>query len=97
MGGFFDYAVGLLDSDVPTNQISFAKVLPDNYADYIRTGRGLPSPVSLPRSAFHLEIGHSLLDIEPKFHFVGKKSALDFLLPRLASQSTPSTLKGKLQ
>ena len=37
-----DLTVGLLNADVPTNQISYAKVLPDNYADYIRTGRGLP-------------------------------------------------------
>ena len=39
---FPDLTVGLLDSDVPANQISFAKVLPDNYADYIRDGRGVP-------------------------------------------------------
>ncbi|MDA3923804.1 MAG: hypothetical protein PF904_03790 [Kiritimatiellae bacterium] len=37
-----DLTVGLLDSDVPTNQISFAKVLPDNYADYIYNGERLP-------------------------------------------------------
>jgi len=37
-----DLTVGLLDFDVPTNQVSFAKVLPDNYQDYIRNGRGLP-------------------------------------------------------
>ena len=29
--------------DMPTNQISFAQVLPDNYADYIRNGRRLPA------------------------------------------------------
>jgi len=39
---FYDLTVGLLDSDVPTNQISFVKVLPDNYADYIVTGAHLP-------------------------------------------------------
>ncbi|NLC79732.1 MAG: hypothetical protein GX748_00955 [Lentisphaerae bacterium] len=38
-----DITVGLLDADVPTNQISFARVLPDNYADYIRTGARLPA------------------------------------------------------
>ena len=38
-----DLAVGLLDSDVPTNQIGFAKVLPDNYAEYLHTGRYLPA------------------------------------------------------
>ena len=38
-----DLTVGLLDSDVPTNQITFAKVLPDNYAEYIRDGRYLPA------------------------------------------------------
>ncbi len=40
---FPDLTVGLLDSDVPTNRISFARVLPDNYADYIRTGERLPA------------------------------------------------------
>ncbi|MGI6495775.1 MAG: hypothetical protein ACOX5G_06765 [Kiritimatiellia bacterium] len=39
----YDITVGLLDADVPTNQISFARVLPDNYADYIRTGARLPA------------------------------------------------------
>ena len=38
-----DITVGLLDSDVPTNQISFAKVLSDDYADYIRDGARLPA------------------------------------------------------
>lgn len=38
-----DLTVGLLDSDVSTNQITFAKVLPDNYADYIRDGARLPA------------------------------------------------------
>ena len=37
-----DLTIGILDSDVPTNIISYAKVLPDNYADYIKTGKGLP-------------------------------------------------------
>ena len=38
-----DLAVGLLDSDVPTNQIGFAKVLPSNYAEYLHTGRFIPT------------------------------------------------------
>jgi len=38
-----DFTVGLLESDVPTNQISFAKVLPDDYRDSIGSGRFLPS------------------------------------------------------
>ena len=29
--------------DMPTNQISFARVLPDNYTEYIRNGRRLPA------------------------------------------------------
>jgi hypothetical protein len=37
-----DLTVGVLDFDVPTNLVSYAKVLPDNYSDYIRDGRGLP-------------------------------------------------------
>ena len=38
-----DFVVGLLDSDVPTNMISSAKVLPDDYMDYIGNGQKLPS------------------------------------------------------
>ena len=29
--------------DVSTNQISFAKVLPDDYTEYLRNGRRLPA------------------------------------------------------
>jgi len=36
-----DFTVGILNEDVPPS-ISFAKVLPDDYADYLRTGYGLP-------------------------------------------------------
>ena len=39
----YDITIGVLDADVPTNRISFARVLPDNYADYIRTGARLPT------------------------------------------------------
>lgn len=42
-GTYPDIAIGLLDSDVPTNIISFAKVLPDNYATYLRNGNRLPA------------------------------------------------------
>jgi len=38
-----DLTVGLLDTDVPTNQISFANVLPDNYAVYFGNGKRLPA------------------------------------------------------
>ena len=38
-----DLSVGLLNSDVPTNQISFAKVMPDDYCDYLHTGNRLPA------------------------------------------------------
>jgi len=38
-----DFTVGLLESDLPTNLISFAKVLPDDYHDYIGSGRFLPA------------------------------------------------------
>jgi len=38
-----DFTVGLIDSDVPTNQITFARVLPDNYSAYIRNGIHLPA------------------------------------------------------
>ena len=38
-----DFTVGLLESDVPTNHFRFAKVLPDDYQDYIGTGRFLPA------------------------------------------------------
>ncbi len=38
-----DFCVGLLDSNVPTNQIAFARVLPANYGAYIQEGRCLPS------------------------------------------------------
>ena len=38
-----DFTIGLLESDVPTNQIGFARVLPDDYQDYIGTGRFLPA------------------------------------------------------
>jgi len=37
-----DLAIGLLDSDIPTNQISFAQVLPDNYTNYLSRGTRLP-------------------------------------------------------
>ena len=37
-----DFTVGLLDADVPTNRISFAKVLPDNYRDWLGDGTRLP-------------------------------------------------------
>jgi len=37
-----DLTVGVLDADVPTNRISYAKILPDNYADYLRAGERLP-------------------------------------------------------
>ena len=46
--GLYDYpyypdiVIGLLDSDVPTNTISFAYVLPDDYYLYIKTGMRLP-------------------------------------------------------
>jgi len=38
-----DLAVGLLDADVPTNQISFAQVLPDNHTNYLSRGTRLPA------------------------------------------------------
>jgi len=38
-----DLTIGLLDSDVPTNAISYAKVLPDNFPDYIGTAKGIPA------------------------------------------------------
>ena len=38
-----DFTVGLLESDLPTNLISFALVLPNNYHDYIGSGRYLPA------------------------------------------------------
>ena len=38
-----DLTVGLLDADVPTNRISFAKVLPDNYRDWLGDGARLPA------------------------------------------------------
>jgi len=41
-GRYPDIAIGLLDSDVPTNIISFAKVLPDDYAMILGTGQRLP-------------------------------------------------------
>jgi len=41
-GSSYDFTVGILDSDVPTNQISFAKVLPDDFTKYIHTGANLP-------------------------------------------------------
>jgi len=37
-----DLTVGLLDSDVPTNCIGFAKVLPDDFRNYLGTGERLP-------------------------------------------------------
>ncbi|MDR0993406.1 MAG: hypothetical protein LBN38_02410, partial [Verrucomicrobiota bacterium] len=45
-----DLSVGLLDSDVPTNQISFAYVLPDNYTNYLSRGTRLPA---LALNQFH--------------------------------------------
>jgi|GEM_PF-2332479 len=36
-----DFTVGILNEDVPPS-ISFAKILPDDYADYLHTGYGLP-------------------------------------------------------
>ena len=38
-----DLTVGLLKSDLPTNQISFAMVLPDDWHDYIGSGLFLPA------------------------------------------------------
>ena len=38
-----DISVGLLNSDVPTNQISYAKVMPDDYGEYLHTGNRLPA------------------------------------------------------
>ncbi len=37
-----DLVAGLLNADVPTNRITFAKVLPDGYRDYIGSGKLLP-------------------------------------------------------
>ena len=45
-----DLAVGLLDSDVPTNQISVAKVLPDSFTNYLSRGSRLPA---LALNQFH--------------------------------------------
>ena len=43
-GGYLypDLCVGLLDSDVPTNKIHFAKVLPNNHDTYLNAGTRLP-------------------------------------------------------
>ena len=41
-GNPLDFTIGLLDSDIPTNQISYAKVLPDDFDRYIHTGAHLP-------------------------------------------------------
>ena len=38
-----DLCVGILDSDVPTNTISFAKVLPDNFQNYFGTSQYIPA------------------------------------------------------
>lgn len=38
-----DLTVGLLDADVPADRISFAKVLPDNYRDWLADGTRLPA------------------------------------------------------
>ena len=45
-----DLSVGLLDSDVPTNQISFASVLADTYTNYVSRGTRLPT---LALNQFH--------------------------------------------
>lgn len=45
-----DLAVGLLDSDVPTNQISFARVLSDTHTNYLSRGTRLPA---LALNQFH--------------------------------------------
>ena len=37
-----DLSIGLLDSDI-TNEVHFAKVLPNNYAEYFHTGTRLPA------------------------------------------------------
>ena len=37
-----DFSVGLLSSPLPTNRFKFYKILPNDYADYIHTGKGLP-------------------------------------------------------
>ena len=38
----WDFTVGLLDFDIPTNQIMYAKVLPDDFSKYLYTGAHLP-------------------------------------------------------
>jgi hypothetical protein len=43
MVAYPDLTVGLLNSDVPTNSIHFAKVMPDNFKEYFGTGENIPA------------------------------------------------------
>ncbi|MDR0993589.1 MAG: hypothetical protein LBN38_03350, partial [Verrucomicrobiota bacterium] len=49
-----------LDSDVPTNQIAFAHVLPDNYTNYLSRGTRLPA---LALNQFHKATVCDIMDI----------------------------------
>ncbi len=59
-----DICVGLLNSDVPTNQISCAKVLPDTFSDYLSKGTRIPA---LSMNQFHKAYVFDVRDISRSY------------------------------
>lgn len=81
-----DLQVGLLDSDVPTNLITFARVLPANYTNYFPNLSNRTAPAAIPALCLDQNANAEVVDVSCIFTSSAEIGEIVFSHPQDATE-----------